>query len=108
MSAFSKKADWFVPLDFPREENRFNMANAIDITFEPGMSLSRLLECYGDGQRILCHICNTPLVIAVTPEQAAGYNEHPGVFCPQDRTHVQIMTSVARDPGFWDQFKERK
>jgi hypothetical protein len=44
-----------------------------------------------------CRRCKSPLVVAITREQAYEQGVHPGVYCPNNKKHLCIMIEIWDD-----------
>ena len=70
-------------------------------------SLAKALELHGKGIPVYCPICEAPLKILATREEAGGEQRHPGIYCPVDERHVLELFNLRPSPGFWSNIKKR-
>jgi len=68
------------------------------------VSLKTVLEVNRNGGDVLCPKCGTPLLIAVSMVEARSKGIHPGIFCPQDETHVHTTFYTNEHASFWEEF----
>ena len=50
-----------------------------------------ICERHNAGDIAICPICDAELVVAFTWPIAQKFNAHPGVFCPKDSKHYQVL-----------------
>lgn len=54
-----------------------------------------------DGRPVVCAVCKSPIIFALTGKDARLYGVHPGIHCPQG--HVSIKVVLNPIPGqIWD------
>ena len=53
-----------------------------------------IIELHNRGVELLCRWCHSPLIVALTREDANKHKVHPGVFCPLDRKHLTILAEL--------------
>jgi hypothetical protein len=49
-----------------------------------------------EGKHPVCAKCGTRLQVALTPQQAKANGHPPGVYCPTNSSHCQIVLNFAR------------
>ncbi len=57
-------------------------------------SVHVILERHSTGEIAVCPICDRDLVVALNWKQAKAHDGHPGVFCPVDHRHFQILLNI--------------
>lgn len=65
----------------------------------PNASVHVICERHNAGEVAVCPKCDSDLVIAFKWEDANKHSGHPGIFCPNDSKHFQIMFNVAPPSG---------
>jgi hypothetical protein len=50
---------------------------------------SEVLKLQAEGKHPLCPRCQTPLIVALTPEAAKAQGQNPGMRCPVSISHFQ-------------------
>ena len=62
-------------------------------------SVHVICERYNVGDVPLCPKCGAELVVAFTWTEANERGRHPGIFCPSNDRHFQVLFNVAsRNP----------
>lgn len=49
-----------------------------------------LCELHNQGYKLICHRCDSELLVALNLEEAANLKINPGIYCPRDHNHVNI------------------
>jgi hypothetical protein len=57
-------------------------------------NINIICERHDAGYIAICPHCETDLVIAFTWEAAKRHDGHPGIFCPKDSRHFQIVFNI--------------
>ncbi len=57
-------------------------------------SVHVILERHSTGEIAVCPICDRDLVVVLSWKQAKAHDRHPGVFCPVDDRHFQILLHI--------------
>ena len=67
-----------------------------------------LAKLHRNGYQLVCAKCNSNLAVALTLEEANERGIVPGIYCPNDGSHVyiHIYTCEARDK-IWDKIKKQ-
>jgi hypothetical protein len=75
-----------------------------------GENLSEVYRAHSAGKQVLCPVCRTPLQIALTADEAKEKNMLTGLFCPNDKSHVEIHTRLSDDvlQGFANQSENER
>lgn len=60
----------------------------------PNASVHVICERRSAGEIATCPKCGADLMVALTWKDAREYDSHPGVFCPKDSKHFQILLNV--------------
>jgi hypothetical protein len=69
----------------------------ITVTYERGGAfLTRVAKLKPAEVTILCPVCGSALLVALSPEAAARLKIHPGFLCPKDDRHVAVTISFGR------------
>ncbi|EDY15755.1 hypothetical protein CfE428DRAFT_2903 [Chthoniobacter flavus Ellin428] len=58
-------------------------------------SIVSIIELHKRGEELLCRWCHSPLIIALTHEEANKHKVHPGVFCSRNRKHLTILAELS-------------
>ncbi len=58
---------------------------------EENRKLENIQEIIDDGDIPTCRRCKSPLIVAITREQASDQGIHPGIYCPNNKNHLCIM-----------------
>jgi hypothetical protein len=57
-------------------------------------TLDVISQRHAAGDIPVCPKCDANLVIALSWSEASALNAHPGVFCPNDQRHFQILVNL--------------
>ncbi len=58
-------------------------------------SVNVICERHNAGEIAVCPKCDADLVVAFNWQDAQEHDGHPGIFCPTDTKHFQILFNVA-------------
>lgn len=59
-------------------------------------SLREACALHQRGIAIRCPKCRAQLIVALTVEEANQKKVHPGIYCPNDRTHVFTILELKK------------
>lgn len=70
-------------------------------------SLQEIQVTQDQGIALLCPICGTELIIALDIKTANEKGVHPGIFCPNNQSHIHRLVSLAdAHNAVWDLFRD--
>lgn len=70
-------------------ENRFEASGL-------NASVHVLCERHNRGEIAVCPKCSSDLIVAFDWDIANKHSGHPGIFCPKDAKHFQILFNIQR------------
>jgi hypothetical protein len=66
-----------------------------DIIYEfQTMDIDDLSKYIEDGDRIICPICNSELLVVLKYSDIHKLGKHPGIYCLEDIKHVNIAYRI--------------
>lgn len=57
--------------------------------------IRKALADVSTGARLLCPKCRAQLIIAANPQAANASGVHPGIHCPVDQRHVNVLFNLS-------------
>jgi aromatic-L-amino-acid decarboxylase len=60
----------------------------------PEMTLRELIAIHSEAKTVLCRLCRSPLVFALTGEQAAINKGPLGIYCPMNKNHMSMIIEL--------------
>jgi hypothetical protein len=68
----------------------------------------KIFELYLGGAKILCPRCKSELLVVSNHESAVKNKTKPGIYCPQNTSHVcRWLISASEHRKFWNNFQEK-
>jgi len=58
--------------------------------------LSKIKDLLKEEVKILCPICQEELIVALDLESAGKYGVHPGIYCPNNKKHMNQLFSIKK------------
>ena len=78
------------------------------LIYDLDSSLEEVLKEHSSGTIYLCPVCQSELIIAVTPSEVNEKMMHPGIVCPQSRGHVFLTLNTNSNSTLWKRLREKK
>jgi hypothetical protein len=72
------------------------------------MSLASIRERVAKGFHPVCKRCGTRLEFALSPTEAKEKRIAPGLRCPKDLRHCQVVVDFPRDANCWETTQQQE